>query len=106
VAFVLTLVAASRPDSDIFKNAARRIQRARKKDRKLIQKLMKMEILLQIEMMMMMEALKSFMLICLVSLKTCCKCWRCYWYKTGHPFSLKTCKEKEEVMNAIHIMMW
>jgi len=28
------------------------------------------------------------------------------WYKRGHPFSLKSVKEKEEVMNAIQIMMW
>jgi len=28
------------------------------------------------------------------------------WYKRGHPFSLKTVKEKELVMNAFQIMIW
>ncbi len=28
------------------------------------------------------------------------------WYKRGHPFLFKTNTEKEEVMNAICIMMW
>jgi len=70
----------------------------------------KLEILLRMEMVMMMEAPKSFMLIFFVNLKTCCMLEMLLefhsWYKRGHPFPLKTPKEKEEVMNAIHISMW
>jgi len=110
VAFVIALVAASRPGANMLKKAAKRIKRARKRGQKVNAELdengnvivdgeddgggdsevIYADTLCEPEnMLQMLEMLLAFHA----------------WYKRGHPFSLKTNKEKEEVMNAICIMM-
>jgi len=110
VAFIMALVAASKPDSGMMKKAARRIQWARKRGQKVNAEIDEngntfadgtddddgsAEIIMLIflrawNILQMLEMLLTFHA----------------WYKRGHPFSLKTPKEKEEVMKAMHIIMW
>jgi len=110
VAFVIALVAASKPGSTMLKKAAKRIKRARKRGEKVNAEVdengnaiidgnddegedtevIYADTLCQPENMLeMLEMLLAFHA----------------WYKRGHPFSLKTITEKEEVMKAIQIMM-
>jgi len=111
VALVIALVAASRPGANTLKKAAKRIKRASKRGQQVNAELdengntivdgdndgggdsevIYADTLCEPEnMLQMMEMLLAFHA----------------WYKRGYPFSLKTNKEKEEVMNAICIMMW
>ena len=106
VAFVIALVAASKPGSTMLKKAAKRIKRARKRGEKVNAEVdengnaiidgnddegedtevIYADTLCQPENMLeMLEMLLAFHA----------------WYKRGHPFSLKTITKKEEVMKAI-----
>jgi len=110
VAFVLALVAALKPGSDMLKKASRRIKKARKRGQKVNAEvdgngnpilvlddegeddndIVYAESLCKpAKMLYMLELLLAFHA----------------WYKKGHPFSLKTVQEKVEVLGAIRIMM-
>jgi len=110
VAFVLALVAASKPGSDMLKKASKRIKKARKRGQKVNAEIdengnpilgvddegeddnevVYAESLCKpAKMLYMLELILAFHA----------------WYKKGHPFSLKTEKEKSEVLGAIRIML-
>jgi len=110
IAFVLALVAASKPGSEMLKKAAERIKNARLRGLKVNAELdengnpivnvdddgldgeevVYAESLCEPEKMLhMLELLLAFHA----------------WYKCGHPFSLMTNEEKKQVLDAIQIMM-
>jgi len=110
VAFVIALVAASKPGISMLKKAAKRIKRARIRGEKVnaevdengnaiihgdddeveVTEVIYADTLCEPENMLeMLEMLLAFHV----------------WYKRGRPFLLKTITEKEEVMKAIQIIM-
>jgi len=110
VAFVLVLVAISKPGSDMLNKASKRIENAWKKGQKVNaevdengkpivnvadeeeseEEIVVAESLCEpTKMLYMLELMLAFHA----------------WYKRGHPFCLKTKQDKEDVLNAIRTMM-
>jgi len=110
VAFVLALVAASKPGSDLFTKAATRIEKAVLNKQKVNVELDENGVALvdsEEEGIDMDDYVYTESLCSPKKMLTMLEMILAFhaWYKRGHPFSLKTEKEKTAMLRAIRIML-